>query len=164
MMCVFRGCRCLLSNEMPHTTCRSPVGYLTDFQDSVRIRLKMRPQPLNLRRCPRPQDLDNLPLPFAITVRSLVGREAGTTRSLRRLVFPFRAPEPPFVPRRTVSQSRPPPIAVIARFHGRPGLAWFVRHECRRDGYQAPSPLIGLLRLSGPCPHLFWISPGTDQP
>lgn len=108
VMCVFRGCRCLLSTEMPHTTCRSPVGYLTDFQDSVRIWLKMRPQPLNLRRCPRPQDLDNRPLPFAITVCSLVGREAGTTRSLRRLVFPSRAPEPPFVPRRTVSPSRPP--------------------------------------------------------
>jgi hypothetical protein len=38
---------------------------------------------------PSPTRLGQLPPPFAITVRSLVGREAGTTRSLRRLVFPF---------------------------------------------------------------------------
>lgn len=45
--------------------------------------------------------------------------------------------------------------AMIARFRGKPGLAWAVRDHSRREGYQAPSPLTGSHRLSGPCPHRF---------
>jgi hypothetical protein len=44
---------------------------------------------------------------------------------------------------------------MIARFRGRPGLAWAVRDDSRRGGFQAPPLLTGSHRLSGPCPHRF---------
>jgi len=50
------GCRRLLSCEMPHTVCLSPVGYSTESQDNVRTR--MRPPPLALRHHPCRQGSD----------------------------------------------------------------------------------------------------------
>lgn len=50
------GCRRLLSCEMPHTVCLSPVGYSTESQDNVRA--CTRPPPLALRHHPCRQGSD----------------------------------------------------------------------------------------------------------
>jgi hypothetical protein len=99
-------------------------------------------------------------------VRRLVHREVGTTRYSPAADVPrFRASEPPFFPRYLHRHDDHGLGAVIARFRGRPGLAWAVRDDSRREGFQAPSPLTGSHRLSGPCPHRFFEFPrGTDGP
>lgn len=105
-------------------------------------------------------------LPLAMLVRRLVHREVGTTRYSPAADVPrFRASEPQFFPRYLHRHDDHDLGVVIARFRGRPGLAWAVRDDSRRGGFQAPPPLTGSHRLSGPCPHrLFEFPHGTDWP
>lgn len=162
-MRVSSGCRRLLGCEMPHTVCLSPAGYSTESQDRVRIAAagtsRSAPSPL-------PTRLGWLALPLAMLVRRLVHREVGTTRYSPAADVPrFRASEPLFFPRHLHRHDDHGLGAMIARFRGRPGLAWAVRDVSRREGFQAPSPLTGSHRLSGPCPHRFFEFPrGTDDP
>jgi len=126
----------------------------------------LRPEPLALRRHPCRQGSNGWHYPLAMLVRRLVHREVGTTRYSPAADVPrFRASEPPFFPRYLHRHDDHGLGAMIARFRGRPGLAWAVRDDSRREGFQAPSPLTGSHRLSGPCPHRFFEFPrGTDGP
>ena len=147
------GCHSLLGCEMPHTVCRSPAGYLTESQDHVRSTAagasRSASSPLSTR-------LGRMTPPLAMLVRRLVHREVGTTRYSPAADVPrFRASEPPFFPRYLHRHDDHSVGAMIARFRGRPGFAWTVRDDSRRESYQAPSPLTGSRRLSGPCPHLY---------
>lgn len=148
---------------MPHTICLSPAGYSTESQDRVRIAAagasRSAPSPL-------PTRLGWLALPLAMLVRRLVHREVGTTRYSPAADVPrFRASEPPFFPRYLHRHDDHGLGAMIARFRGRPGFAWAVRDCSRREGFQAPSPLTGSRRLSGPCPHRFlsFLTGPTDR-
>lgn len=99
------GCRRLLGCEMPHIVCLSPVGYSTESQDNVRV--CTRPPPLALRHHPCRQGSDVSGTTLGYMDRSLVGREAGTTRCSPAADVPrFRASKPPFVPRHTAFPKR----------------------------------------------------------
>ena len=127
-MCASSGCRFLLGNEMPHTTCLSPAGYSTDFRDSVHLTAAITsqsattPSPARLGHC-------RYSWPSFCSQAGMAVRPAPPV-ALQRLAFPVSG----CLSRRSFhsalhADSTGAISAAIAPSRERPELAWTVRRK-----------------------------------